>query len=114
MMHELGITQNIVAIAAEYANGQPVKRVTLEVGKLTAIMPDAIRFCFDVCCQDTILAGAQLEIIEKPGLARCRQCGAEVSVDLPFGVCACGSQDLQIIQGEELSIKELETEDVCV
>jgi hydrogenase nickel incorporation protein HypA/HybF len=113
-MHELGITQNIVAIAAEYANGMPVKRVTLEVGKLTAILPDAIRFCFDVCCQGTLLDGAQLEIIEKAGLARCRQCGFEVPLDLPFGVCTCGSQDLQIIQGEELSIKELETEEVCV
>ncbi|MBD2465216.1 hydrogenase maturation nickel metallochaperone HypA [Oscillatoria sp. FACHB-1407] len=113
-MHELGITQNIVAIAAEYANGVPVKRVTLEVGKLTAILPDAIRFCFDVCCQGTILEGAELEILEKPGLARCRQCGSEVALELPFGVCHCGCQDLQIIQGEELSIKELETEDVCV
>jgi hydrogenase nickel incorporation protein HypA/HybF len=113
-MHELGITQNIVAIAMEYASGVPVKSVTLEIGQLTAILPDAIRFCFDVCCQGTILEGAQLEIIEKPGLARCRRCGSEVALDVPFGVCDCGSHDLQIIQGEELSIKTLETEDVCV
>lgn len=113
-MHELGITQNIVAIAAEYANGVPVKRVTLEVGQLTAVLPDAIRFCFDVCAQGTVLAGAQLEILEKPGLGRCRQCGSEVALSVPFGVCGCGCRDLQILQGEELSIKELETEEVCV
>ena len=113
-MHELGITQNIVAIASEYASGMPVKRVTLEIGKLTAVMPDAIRFCFDVCCQGTVLEGAQLEIIEKPGLARCKRCGRQVALEFPFGVCDCGCQDLQIIQGEELTIKELETEDVCV
>lgn len=113
-MHELGITQNIVAIAAEYANGQPVKRVTLEVGQLTAVMPDAIRFCFDVCCQGTVLDGARLDIIEKSGLALCKRCGNQVELELPFGICDCGCQDLQIIQGEELAIKELETEDVCV
>ena len=113
-MHELGITQNIVAIAAEYASGHPVKRITLEIGKLTAIMPDAIRFCFDVCCQGTILDGARLEIIEPPGLARCQRCSAMVPLELPFGVCECGCQELQIVQGEELSIKELETEEVCV
>lgn len=113
-MHELGITQNIVAIAAEYADGHPVKRVTLEIGKLTAILPDAIRFCFDVCCQGTLLEGAELEIIERPGLARCQHCGADVTLELPFGICTCGCQNLQIIQGEELLIKELETEDVCV
>ncbi len=113
-MHELGITQNIVTIAAEYANGNPVKRVTLEIGQLTAVMPDAIRFCFDVCSQGTALAGASLEIIETPGLGRCRRCGWEIALDAPFGVCECGCQDLQIIQGEELLIKQLEMEDVCV
>jgi hydrogenase nickel incorporation protein HypA/HybF len=113
-MHELGITQNIVAIAAEYANGTPVKRVTLEVGQLTAVLPEAIRFCFDVCCQGTVLAGAQLEIVEKPGRGRCRTCGTEIALTVPFGVCTCGCRDLQIVQGEELSIKELETEEVCV
>lgn len=113
-MHELGITQNIVAIASEYAEGMPVKRVTLEIGQLTAVLPEAIRFCFDVCCQGTILDGAELEIIEKPGLGRCRACGSEVALEVPFGICDCGCSDLQIIQGEELSIKELETEDVCV
>lgn len=113
-MHELGITQNIVAIASEYASGAPVKRITLEVGQLTAVLPEAIRFCFDVCAQNTALAGAKLEIIEKSGLARCRQCGSEVALSVPFGVCGCGCRDLQIIQGEELSIKELETEELCV
>lgn len=113
-MHELGITQNIVAIALEHCGGQRVKRVTLEIGKLAAILPDSVQFCFDICCRGTLLEGAQLEIIEIPGLARCRQCGAEIPLDLPFGICDCGSTDLELLQGEELKIKELETESVCV
>ncbi|MBE9228063.1 hydrogenase maturation nickel metallochaperone HypA [Phormidium sp. LEGE 05292] len=114
-MHELGITRNIVAIATEHANGYPVKRVTLEIGKLTAILPDSIRFCFDVCSQGTLLEGAKLEIIEIPGLAHCRQCQTEVSLEMPYGIChACGSSDLEIFQGEELKIKELEVEELCV
>ena len=32
-MHELGITQNIVAIVGEAAKGRRVHRVTLEVGE---------------------------------------------------------------------------------
>ncbi|MHC5825016.1 MAG: hydrogenase/urease maturation nickel metallochaperone HypA, partial [Nostoc sp.] len=47
-MHELGITKNIVAIVAEHARGAKVQRVLLEIGKLSAIMPNAIRFCFDI------------------------------------------------------------------
>ncbi|WP_373529658.1 hydrogenase maturation nickel metallochaperone HypA [Nostoc sp.] len=113
-MHELGITQNIVAIVAEHARGAKVQRVSLEIGKLSAIMPDAIRFCFDICTQNTVLAGATLEILEIPGLAKCRQCGAEIALDKPFGICNCGSVQLDLITGEELKIKEIEIEELCV
>ena len=113
-MHELGITQNIVAIVAEHAKGTKVQRVLLEIGKLSAIMPDAVRFCFDVCTLGTVLEGATLEILETPGLARCRQCGTEIPLEKPFGSCRCGSVELDLIAGEELKIKEIETEEVCV
>ena len=63
-MHELGITRNIVAIVSERAQGQQVLRVTLEVGRLSGMFADAIRFCFDVCSKGTPLADATLEIID--------------------------------------------------
>ena len=66
-MHELGIAQEVVALVAEHAQGK-VTRVVLEIGKLSAILPDAVRFCFDLCSEGTVVAGAQLEIIEIPGL----------------------------------------------
>ncbi|AVH62063.1 hydrogenase maturation nickel metallochaperone HypA [Nostoc sp. 'Peltigera membranacea cyanobiont' 213] len=113
-MHEFGITQNIVAIVTEHAKGAKVQRVLLEIGKLSAIMPDAIRFCFDICTQGTVLEGATLEIVEIPGLGRCRQCGAEIYLDKPFGICSCGSVQLDLIAGEELKIKEIEIEELCV
>lgn len=113
-MHELGITQNIVAIVSEHAKAKKVLRVVLEIGKLSAILPDAVQFCFDICTQGTVLEGSILEIIEIPGLARCRQCGSEIALDKPFGICNCGSVHLNLITGEELKIKEIEIEEVCV
>ncbi|MEM8604918.1 MAG: hydrogenase maturation nickel metallochaperone HypA [Cyanobacteria bacterium P01_H01_bin.121] len=112
-MHELGITQNIVAIAAEHAQGAKVQRITLEIGQLSAIMADAIQFCFDVCAQGTVLEGAILEIIQVSGLGRCQQCGQDVPLKEPFGICECGSTNLQIIQGQELNIREMELEALC-
>lgn len=109
-MHELGITQNIVAIVTEYAQGVPVTRVTLEIGQLSAILPDAIRFCFDVCAKGTLLEGSTLEIIEVAGRGKCRHCGHETNLDIPYGICeACDSIELDIIAGQELKIKEMET-----
>ena len=109
-MHEMGITQSIVAIVAEQAAGRKVRRVTLEIGKLSPIMPDAIRFCFDVVAQGSALDGAALDIIEIPGKARCLACGDEIALNDFFGRCTCGSRQLERLAGEELNIKSMELE----
>jgi hydrogenase nickel incorporation protein HypA/HybF len=66
-MHELGISRNVVAIVGEAARGRRVRRVTLEIGKLSGVMSDAVRFCFDVAAHGTLLEGATLEIRELAG-----------------------------------------------
>ncbi len=107
-MHELGITQEIIAIVSERSQGNRVRRVVLEIGKLSAVLPDAVRFCFDLCSAGTVAEGAELDIVETPGRGRCRVCEAEVQLDRPFGRCACGGTDLEWLSGEELKIKEME------
>src|SRR5205809_3195808 len=107
-MHELGITMEIVEVVAERARGAKVTRVTLEIGKLTALLPDAVKFCFELCAQGTNAEGATLEILTIPGRARCRQCGTEIDLDQPWGLCSCGNADLERLAGEELRIKEIE------
>jgi hydrogenase nickel incorporation protein HypA/HybF len=110
-MHELSITRSVVAIVSERAVGMRVTRVRLEIGRLSAIMPDAIRFCFGVCTADTPLAGAQLDIDEIPGRARCNECATEMNLTAPVGRCPrCGTASLQLIAGQELNIKEMEVE----
>jgi len=109
-MHEMGITRNIVSIVAEAAKSQKVRRVKLEVGKLSAVMPEALLFCFDVVAKGTVLEGATLEIVEVAGKAVCRDCGAQVELHQIITVCACGSRDLKRTSGEELNIKEMELE----
>ncbi|MDG3005450.1 hydrogenase maturation nickel metallochaperone HypA/HybF [Paludisphaera mucosa] len=107
-MHELGITQEIVEIVIARAGGARIARIVLEVGKLSAVLPDAIRFCFDLCSEGTSAEGAVLEILEPPGRVRCRGCAVEFSLDRPFGRCVCGGTDLDWLGGEELSIKAME------
>ena len=66
-MHELAISRNIVAIVGEAAGARRVRRVTLAIGKVSGVMPEAIRFSFEVVAQGTVLEGAALEIRETPG-----------------------------------------------
>jgi hydrogenase nickel incorporation protein HypA/HybF len=107
-MHELAVTQEIVEIASERAQGARVKRIVVEIGKLSAVLPDAVRFCFEVVAEGSPVEGAELEILETPGSARCRACAGLVALDRPFGRCSCGSTDLKWLSGEELRVKTLE------
>lgn len=108
-MHELSITRNVVAIVSERALGQRVIRVRLEIGQLSAIMPDAIRFCFDLCAKDTVAEGAALEIDEIPGRGHCGDCDVNVALSAPIGRCPqCGSLSLRLVGGQEMMIKEME------
>lgn len=110
-MHELGITRNLVAIVGEQARGQRVRRVWLEIGVRTALMPDAVRFCFDVVVQGTVLEGAALDILEiAPGL-QCEDCGSYAPTAGEVLDCAqCGSTKLRRRSGDELNIKAMEVE----
>ncbi|HVY99788.1 MAG TPA: hydrogenase maturation nickel metallochaperone HypA [Dongiaceae bacterium] len=109
-MHELGITRNIVAIVAEHAKGRPVRRVRLEIGRLSGVMSGAVRFCFEAVARETPLEGAVLEIVEPEGRARCRACGADFAQDTLFAACGCGARDFERLTGEELKIVEFEIE----
>jgi hydrogenase nickel incorporation protein HypA/HybF len=109
-MHELGIVRNIVAIVGDAAKGRRVRRVTLEVGNLSGVMPDAIAFCFDTVARGTALDGATLEIRPIVGRARCDACGTEFVADTLFTPCCCGSRQFKRLQGEELNIKNMELE----
>jgi hydrogenase nickel incorporation protein HypA/HybF len=107
-MHEMAITQSVVAAVSERIGPERATRVVLEIGQLSGVVPDALRFCFEICAKDTPLEGARLEIREIAGRARCGTCGAEAALAFPAGVCACGSPELAIVSGRELRIKEVE------
>jgi hydrogenase nickel incorporation protein HypA/HybF len=108
-MHELSLTQSIVEIVSEQAKGAKVLEVTLEVGQFAAVVPAALRFCFEVVAQGTVAEGARLEIIEIPGRGRCNTCGSEIAWRDIVARCPCGSADLMQTAGDELNIKQMVT-----
>jgi len=107
-MHELGITQEILEVITENADERKVRRVVLEIGRLSCVLPDAVRFCFELCAEGTLAEGAKLEILEPPGLGKCRACGAEFPLYEAFARCVCGGSDIEWLRGEELKIKSME------
>ncbi len=115
-MHEMGIAMQIVEIALDAIppnlQEKSVETVNLKVGKLSAIVPDSLRFCFDVVTRETRLAGVKLNIEEIPVKARCRECHFEWIIEGPAFTCKnCQSGAIDIITGRELDIESIEIAD---
>jgi len=113
-MHELSLCEGILQVLEENARTQGyrrVKTVWLEIGALSGVETEAMRFGFDAVMRGTLADGATLGIIDKPGSAWCMQCMKTVPVRQRYDACPeCGSYQLQVNGGEEMRIKELEVE----
>jgi len=107
-VHELAITESIVDAIVEKIGDGPVAAVRLEIGRLSGVVTDSIRFCFGIVADGTGLAGARLDIDEPPGRAYCRDCRREFALDDPIMLCDCGSADLDVLAGRELRIISVE------
>ncbi|HBG04746.1 MAG: hydrogenase maturation nickel metallochaperone HypA [Geobacteraceae bacterium GWC2_58_44] len=110
-MHEMSITRSVVDICERHAAGRPVTSVTLEIGDLAGVVPEAVEFCFEACTRGSSLAGARLSIERLPARGRCHGCGAEFAVAAYHHPCpACCAYGVELLSGEELRVKELEVE----
>jgi hydrogenase nickel incorporation protein HypA/HybF len=107
-MHELAITQSIVDAVAERFGERRISGVRLEIGRLSGVLPDAVRFCFDLVAEGTAVAGARLDIDEPAGRACCRECAREFEADYPILLCPCGSARVDVVAGGELLIRSVE------
>ena len=107
-MHELAVAESVVSSVLERTGDRRVSVVRLRIGRLAGVVPDALSFCFELATAGTQLEGASLEIAEEHGRARCRRCGSDFDLDDSILLCACGSADVQLLSGRELSVTSVE------
>ena len=115
-MHEFSIGERIVeAVRTEVGRLNPppvrVTRVRLTVGKLHQIIPDYLTFAFQTLTKETLAEGSELIVAESPVRGRCRACGWEGEIEVPFFSCgACKTTQIETTQGMELRLDGLEVE----
>ena len=112
-MHEMGIAMDILRIVQESIPDEmtdaKVQRVNLRVGKFSAIVPDSLRFCFNVVAANTVAEGAELAVEEVPVVARCNDCNHAWTIEDAVFVCPkCKGGRIDMLSGRELDIVSIE------
>jgi len=113
-MHEMSIAQNLIEIIEEEMqkyNASILRSVHINIGQMSAIVPDALYFCFEVITSRTKLEGAKLIMDIIPLKGCCHDCKSEFEIkDYAFICSACGSTKIETIEGQSLSIVEIEVD----
>ena len=112
-MHELSIAQAIVESAMqEVEAGQRVLSLRLQLGTLSSVVEEALRFSFDLATQDTPLAGCRLEVETIPVTLYCAACQRlSQPPELSRLVCdGCQKPSADLRSGRELLITALEVD----
>ena len=87
-----------------------ITRVVLEIGRPPGVVPDAVRFCFEICAKDTTLEDARARDPARfPGVRTARRVRRRHRARLPGRTAVrAASFELSIVSGRELRIKEVE------
>ncbi|MFQ6537909.1 MULTISPECIES: hydrogenase maturation nickel metallochaperone HypA [Aphanothece] len=114
-MHELSLMEAVRRQALEQAErhgGGRITAITLRIGSLAGVEPEALALAFDVVMAGTAAAGAQLRIEPVAAACWCGPCQAEFpALD---GLCECprcGAISRQLLRGRELQLASLDLVD---
>ncbi len=118
-MHEISIAGAIVDAVIEAAkkhNAKKVNEVFIEIGELTALNPEQLKFIFETITRDTVAEGARYDIHVVKPLIECRECSYKGPIEfferlhffLPVIKCpSCGETDVDIIAGRECCVRKI-------
>jgi len=122
-MHEMSITQAMLDLALEHAQGHRITDVYLRVGKLSGVVPESVEFYFDYLSKGTLAEGATLHFETVPLEMTCMECGRQADLsdwtdEPPRAImvqalargCQCGSKNLRITGGTGFDMVSLEVE----
>jgi hydrogenase nickel incorporation protein HypA/HybF len=112
-MHEFSMVNEILRLAEEKALAAGIthlSEIEVEVGELTALVPDLMEFAFDQLKDGRLLQDARLTVKVIPLQVRCRKCSTEFHPpDSLVAICpACACREVDVLSGREANLVRLE------
>ncbi|HVU13035.1 MAG TPA: hydrogenase maturation nickel metallochaperone HypA [Phototrophicaceae bacterium] len=111
-MHELSITQGILQLALDRAEGaRRITDVYLVVGQLSSVVDDSVQFYWDIVSAGTIAEKSRLHFHRIPAVMECRSCHQQYNLDGDHLACpVCGGSAVRLIAGDEFYLDCIDVE----
>ena len=119
-MHSSKVVQSILNIALETAEEYDANKITeinIEIGKLSCLTSNKLKYIFNIISKDTLAENAELNIKETEAKIKCYNCDYEGSIDtidrefLPIVLCPkCGSHRVNVLKGYDLNVENITIE----
>jgi hydrogenase nickel incorporation protein HypA/HybF len=116
-MHELQVTEQILAVALKHVDGHDVSRIVnihLRIGQLSDLEEEWIQRYFDYLSKGTLAENAKLKIETVPIVLECEDCGANFEVSKQeLGEARCPECDDDecnwgLVSGREYTVTNME------
>jgi hydrogenase nickel incorporation protein HypA/HybF len=111
-VHEAGLAQEALEVATARARERGaarVHRLTLRVGDLSGVVPEALRFALDALSPGTMADGAAFDIGVVPVECHCPACDRPFRpADVVYACPGCGRLSADVRLGHELELVEVE------
>lgn len=111
-MHEFSIVQDLLENVdgrARQRGAVRVHRIHLRIGGMAGVETDLLRSAFQICRENTLCAGAVLEIHPVTPAWACPNCGADIR---PGDVLICDRCGVpaKLLRGGEIVLERIEME----
>lgn len=108
----MSIAQSLIDVLREEMirhHVKTLKSVRLNIGQISAVVPAALSFCFEVVTNGTDLEGVKLIMDIVPLMGYCNECEKEFEIKEYNFVCpTCSSTKIDTIGGQGMSVVEME------
>lgn len=110
-MHEMALAEGVRSIVDNAARAHRIRdleAVVLEIGQLSCVDPEALRFALGLALRGSAAERARIEIESIPGEGWCLACDRSVPLASRADACtSCGSYRIQPLRGTEMRVREL-------
>jgi hydrogenase nickel incorporation protein HypA/HybF len=108
-MHELSVTQSLLQLALNHADGGRITDLYLVIGPLSSMVDNSVQFYWDMISEGTAAANSRLHFKRTAAEIQCQDCQKRYPLASDDFTCPnCGSAQVRVVSGDEFYLESIE------